>query len=450
MKKLKTKLAGWGNYPSCSCNVSRPEQLSELSIAESNCLIARGRGRSYGDAALNENRDVVLTERLNRFIAFDEKTGLLSAESGVTIHDLLDTFVPRGWFPPVTPGTKEVSLGGCIAADVHGKNHHVDGAIGHFVEGLTLAVASGQKLRCSRLQHRDLFIATLGGMGLTGIITDVSLRLAPIETSSIVVKHTPAVDLEGCFDLILDEKNDDKYSVAWIDALATGTRTGRGIVMTGHHATLDELSGAKGNPLALPRQRSFSIPFNMPSWLLNGWDMALFNKIYYAQQCRRKEPFIVDYNSFFYPLDGLAHWNRLYGKKGFVQYQCVLPFKGAREGLKSILQQLASAKYGSFLAVLKKFGPQGEGLLSFPCEGLTLALDIPMRDSALLLPLLDRLDDCVIRYGGRCYLAKDARMKPEAFRLMYPQFEAWHKIKMQVDPRGLFNSDLSRRLRMAT
>lgn len=443
MSKLKTPLAGWGNYPITNASVSRPEKIQQIQLDHAN-LIARGLGRSYGDAALNAEQDVLLTERLNRFLAFDQKKGIVKAEAGVTFADFLETFVPRGWFPPVTPGTKFVTLGGCLAADVHGKNHHRDGTISQHVKDILLLTANGTKLKCSPQQNADIFWATMGGMGLTGIITEASLQLSPIQTAYMVVKNTPAENLDAALQ-ILENSKDERYSVAWIDCLSTGKDFGRSIVMNGRHADIKDLPANIKNPLILPRHKNFSIPFNMPAWLLNFWSIKLFNHYFYKFQSRSTSPIIQDYDHYFYPLDWIFNWNRLYGKKGFIQYQLVLPPKTSREGLKAILELLTQNKLGSFLAVLKRFGPEGQGILSFPREGYTLALDIPIKEQNLFT-LLNKLDELVLKYEGRVYLAKDARMKPEIFRAMYPRYERWQQIKAQVDPKGIFSSDLSRRL----
>ena len=443
--KPKTTLSGWGNYPLSRGDIIRPERFNQLNQLEG-CSIPRGLGRSYGDASLNGGRRVVLMERLNRMLAFDEKTGILQAEAGVTFEEILDVFVPRGWFLPVTPGTKYVTLGGSIACDVHGKNHHNDGSLGDHVKELKLVVADGTTIPCSPQQNLELFWATVGGMGLTGIISEATLQLMPIETSYMAVRHYPTKDLTETFEVLGNSKKDDKYAVAWIDCLATGISMGRSIVMNGHHADPTELSTKHQDGLFLPKKSQHSIPFNFPSWVLNPLLVKAFNAFYYKWQSSKKEPFLIDYDRYFYPLDSIAHWNRLYGRRGFVQYQFVLPTKAAPEGLRMILEELVKSRRGSFLAVLKRFGAEGKGLLSFPSEGYTLALDLPL--TCGLLPFLDQLDELVLKYGGRIYLAKDARMKPETFRMTYPRYTAWKKIKGEVDPEGRFNSDLSRRLRM--
>lgn len=446
MNEFKKTISCWGNYPLSSSILLRPEKIREL-IPQHFPFIPRGLGRSYGDASLNSEHYVILMERMNRFLSFDEKTGLLQAESGVSLKEILDLFVPRGWFLPVTPGTKFTTLGGCVAADVHGKNHHRDGSFSNFVESITLILADGTKKLCSRTQEPDLFWATVGGMGLTGIILEITLKLIPIESAYMQVKHTSTRNLDEVLALLEGKSEDDKYSVAWIDCLAKGKELGRSIVMNGHHATLDTLPKTIKEPLKIPQRTSLSIPFNFPSFFLNRFSVKVFNALIYKLESRKKAPFITDYNRYFYPLDFVGHWNRIYGKKGFIQYQFVLPLKTASSGLEKILSEVSNLQNASFLAVLKRFGKSGGGMLSFPIEGYTLALDIPVREKGLI-SFLDHLDDLVLKHEGRVYLAKDARMQRETFYAMYPRLKEWQRVKAEVDPFNQISSDLSRRLSM--
>lgn len=446
MRVCKKQISGWNHYPVTTSFLVRPERYSELKI-ESSSLIPRGLGRSYGDAAINTNHTVVLMERLNRIRSFDEETGVLRAEAGLSLEDILEVFVPRGWFLPVTPGTKFTTLGGCVAADVHGKNHHVDGSFGKYVRAMEIMMPDSSIRKCSPKQDSDLFWATIGGMGLTGIITEISLQLIPIESAYMSVKHYPSKDLDQTLDLLNGAIYDDKYSVAWIDCLSTGKDFGRSVVMNGHHAGLSELSSKVKDPLNIKERKKFALPFNCPSCLLNHYTIKAFNGCYYYLQSKKQESFIIDYDRYFYPLDSILEWNRLYGKKGFIQYQFVIPSQYSREGLTVILDELTRSKRASFLAVLKRFGKEGEGLLSFPKAGFTLALDIPLSDPNLF-PFLDHLDEIVLKYDGRVYLAKDARLNPSSFRTMYPRFNQWQRIKNAIDPKNVFSSDLSRRLEM--
>lgn len=446
LREYKTDISGWNLYPVSRSILLRPERYSQLT-PDYVPLIARGCGRSYGDAAQNSDRYVMLMERLNRMIAFDEETGILRAEAGTTLGEILEIFVPRGWFLPVTPGTKFVTLGGCVAADVHGKNHHRDGTFSKHVQGLDVILADGSKRWCTPKQDSELFWATVGGMGLTGIISEVALQLTPIESAYMVVKHHPAAHLEEAISILSSLEKDDHYSVAWIDCLATGKQMGRSVVMNGHHAQLHELPSNIKDPFKFKSRAPFSIPLFAPAWLLNSWTIKGFNEIYYRMQSRKIDKFIIDYDRYFYPLDAISNWNKLYGKKGFVQYQFVVPLHTAAAALQQVLTFLTTNRLGSFLGVLKKFGKAGEGLLSFPFEGFTLALDIPLGNKKTLA-LLNALDELVLKHEGRIYLAKDARMKPETFRVMYPRLDGWQRVKEEIDPQNKFSSDLSRRLEM--
>ncbi|HUX89847.1 MAG TPA: FAD-binding oxidoreductase [Gallionellaceae bacterium] len=442
MPTLTKPISGWGRYPVQSCELERPERYADLH-PNTDTLIARGQGRSYGDASLNENGRVILTERIDRMLELDVKQGILRAEAGVTLADILPVIVKQGWFLPVTPGTKFVSLGGCVAADVHGKNHHHDGSFGEHVLGIELILADGSRKACSATENSDLYWATVGGMGLTGIIGEVTLKLIPIQTAQMMVRHHAANNLEQLFQLLQDPAVDDHYSVAWIDCLATGDQLGRGVAMFGHHASSSEFTGA--NPLVSKPKRKRSLPFDFPSWALNPLTISAFNKLYYYRESRKKSPFLTDYDSYFYPLDAIGEWNRMYGKRGFVQYQCVIPEGNALAGMTALLKELSGSRRSSFLAVLKRFGAEGKGLLSFPMPGYTLALDLPIRDKGLF-SLLEKLDHIVLQHGGRVYLAKDARISAESFRAMYPRYTEWLKVKQVIDPSNRFSSSLARRL----
>lgn len=444
MPTLTKPMSGWGRYPVQSCELERPERYADLRPT-AECIIARGQGRSYGDASLNEHARIILTERIDRMLHLDTHLGILKAEAGVTLADILPVIVKQGWFLPVTPGTKFVSLGGCVASDVHGKNHHHDGGFADHVLGIVLILADGSYKTCSATENSELFWATVGGMGLTGIISEVTLKLIPIQTAQIKVTNYAATNLEHLFQLLQDPEKDEQYSVAWIDCLARGEELGRGIAMFGHHASTTECNAAQ--PLNIKTKRLRSLPFNFPSWILNSFTIQLFNKYFYNKESHKKSPFLTDYDSYFYPLDAIGQWNRMYGKRGFVQYQCVIPDANALEGITALLKELSASRRSSFLAVLKRFGAEGKGLLSFPLSGYTLALDLPIRDKGLF-SLLDKLDHIVVHHGGRVYLAKDARISAESFRSMYPRYNEWLKIKHNVDPKNRFSSSLSRRLKI--
>lgn len=443
---LESELSGWGRYPLVNSRLQRPEKIDSLKeivkTLKDNSVLARGAGRSYGDAGLNSQGYTILTERCNRMLGFDEETGVLLCEAGVTISELLTVFVPRGWFPAITPGTKYVTVGGAVAFDVHGKNHHWDGAFSNCVVSLKLLKADGQIVKLSRTENSDLFWATVGGMGLTGIITEVELTLRPIKTAYIEAHSIKASNLDEAIALFDEYEAQYQYSVAWIDCLASGDKLGRSILTFGNFAS--EIN--KPDPLQLKPKGRFRVRFDAPSGLLNRYSMGLFNNLYYGGQLAKQAHSIVDYDRFFYPLDFVSDWNRLYGKAGFVQYQCVLPPEVSREGLVKILSLCSQSGWGSFLAVLKRFGAGQGGYLSFPMPGYTLALDMPVKSG--LWEFLDRLDVVVRELGGRVYLAKDARLSPETFRAMYPDYPKWLEVKSRVDPNNIFRSALSERLQI--
>lgn len=442
---MTTELSGWGRLARVRARVARPENLSAVNVRLEGGLLGRGMGRSYGDAAVTSEGVVVLTERLNRFLDFDARTGLLRAEAGATIADILETFVPRGWFPAVTPGTKFATLGGCAAADVHGKNHHRVGSFGAHVAGLKLLLADGSTAPCSPDHDPDLFRATIGGMGLTGLVTEVSLRLKPVETSYMMVRHRAARGLDESLAAFEDPALDDEYTVAWVDCAARGRALGRSVLIRGQHAKPSELPRGRRELRAGAAGPTFDMPFDLPSWALNSFTASLFNRLYYRRQASRRAPFFADLDGFFYPLDAVGRWNRAYGRAGLAQYQCVMPRAGAGRGLPRIFEELAASRLPCTLGVLKRFGEEGAGLLSFPAEGYTLALDFPARGRELSA-LLDRFDEIVLEHGGRVYLAKDARLTAEVFRRMYPRLAEWRAVKARVDPDNRFRSELSRRL----
>lgn len=443
-------VSGWGRYPTVTTDLVRPEKLADLPgvIREADGVVPRGLARSYGDAAAAPGGHTVLMTRLDRIVAFDEATGTVRCEAGVSFEDLLSVFVPRGWFPPVTPGTKFVTVGGAVACDVHGKNHHCDGSFSAFVDRIDLLVASGETVSCSRDDDPDLFWATVGGMGLTGIITEVTFRLRRVETAYIEVHRHKARNLDEAFALFDRLEPDFPYSVAWIDCLASGDARGRSVLMLGDHAALGDLDARqRAAPLDVRPGRRLRVPLDMPGRLLNRATMRAFNAAYYGLAPGRPDRRVVRFDSFFYPLDFLWDWNRMYGRRGFVQYQCVFPSEASHEALSEMLRRCAAEGKGSFLAVLKRFGPQ-EGWLSFPRPGYTLTLDMPVKDG--LWPFLDGLDQLVVEHGGRVYLAKDARLDPATFREMYPAFPKWLGVKRRVDPENRFTSALAERLALAS
>ncbi len=402
------KLSGWGRYPVLEARTHRPrsvDALRDLLLSEPH-LIARGNGRAYGDSAINTSATIE-TRYLNRMIAFDPASGLLAAEAGVLIGDIITAFLPRGWFPMVTPGTKFVTLGGAIAADVHGKNHHKDGSFRSCVDWIDVMGPDGAVRRCSATEDAALFDHTLGGMGLTGIILRAAIRLRPVETGWIRQTTIAAPDLETAMSAF-EETQDATYSVAWIDCLGTGANLGRSLVVLGEHAARADLSPQQAQmPLRIKPKRKLSVPIDFPAFALNGLTVRAFNALYYRAGARKTGTRLVDWDSYFYPLDAILGWNRIYGRKGFAQFQCALPLDNSESGLRGLLAEIAKTGSGSFLAVLKRFGKQ-DSAFSFPMEGYTLALDFPV--SPKTLALLERLDRITIAHGGRFYLAKDSRM----------------------------------------
>jgi FAD/FMN-containing dehydrogenase len=325
----RQRISGWGRYPVADALLVQPTSFREFALPDDRSVICRGEGRSYGDAAQSSDGLVVVTRGVRHVQRFDAATGVLTADAGLTFDDMLRQFVPLGWFPPVTPGTKHVTLGGAVAADIHGKNHHRDGSFGRHVIDVELVLADGRRLRCSPRAEAELFWATIGGMGLTGMIVSVTVQLIPIETAWIAAQHFKAPDLESAFRWLEDSDHDDHYTVAWIDCLSRGRSLGRSVVMRGHHARRDEL-GAAG--LSVSGETPYNIPVDCPSFVVNPIGVSIFNQLYYTVQGRKNAPFIATFDGFFYPLDVVGNWNRLYGRRGFLQYQFMVPTAGALAG----------------------------------------------------------------------------------------------------------------------
>lgn len=437
------EISGWGRYPRVDCQVSYPRSDDEVRrLVLAGPVIARGKGRSYGDSALNLSSTLDMS-RFDRMIAFDGETGLLTVEAGVLLADVIDAFLPRGWFPPVTPGTKFVSVGGMIAADVHGKNHHKHGAFGGFVEWIDVMVADGSVRRCSRKENADLFHFTVGGMGLTGIILRAAFRLMPVESGWVRQNLMPAACLDEAIE-IFERTVEWTYSVAWIDCIARGPALGRSLVVLGEHARRNELEPVRWRqPYRTPRKSSRRVPFDLPGFVLNGLSVRAFNALYYANGRRVAGPSIVDWDSYFYPLDAVLEWNRIYGRRGFAQFQCVIPLEAARRGLTELLEAISGAGRGSFLAVLKRMGSQ-QSRFSFPSEGYTLALDFPV--DAGSLALLERLDAIAVSHGGRFYLAKDSRMSSTVLEESDDRVAAFREMRGRTGAGDRFISLQSQRL----
>lgn len=439
---MKQKIANWGNYPVMESDVktfSFDDQLKDI-VLKTDHFIPRGNGRCYGDASLADN--TISTLHYNRILSFDTENGIFECQSGMTLDRILDVIVPKGWFLPVTPGTKFITVGGAIGSDVHGKNHHAEGCFSNHVLEMDVMTGDGSVLTCSPALRSDLFEATCGGMGLTGMITRTRFRLKKIETSYIRQKQVKAANLDELLKLF-EEYSHYTYSMAWIDCLTKGEHFGRGILIVGEHARLDELNEKqKRKALAVHGKKKFTFPINLPSWVLNTLTVRIFNFLYYGKNLKKELSNVVPYEPFFYPLDSILHWNRGYGKKGFVQYQFVLPLH-ARQGLIDILKRISDEGLGSFLAVLKVFGRQ-DSLISFPEEGYTLALDFPVRKG--LFDFLDELDQIVLKFDGRLYMSKDARMKPEVLFKGYPRLEQFKEIVQKYNPSGKLSSKQSERL----
>lgn len=379
--------------------------------------------------------------RLNRLLSFDEEAGVLETEAGVGLGEILDAFMPRGFFLPVVPGTRFVTVGGAIASDIHGKNHHQDGTFSNFVVDLTLLTPGGELVRCSPELYRDLFWATVGGMGLTGIIVMARIQLRRVTTGYISVDYRKAGDLDAALRLFDEADDQYPYSVAWIDCLSKGKSLGRSVLMFGDHATLERVKD-DGLDKRAGRAR-LQVPFDAPGVVLNRLSVQAFNSLYYAVH-RTRDDAVSTTDQFFFPLDGVNNWNRLYGRRGFVQYQAVIPLESGVAGVRRLLEGLSASGMSSFLAVLKKMGPGGEGHLSFPIEGYTLALDIPRRRG--VGKLLGALDRVVLDHGGRIYLTKDASLVAGSFRQMYPRLPRFESVKNAIDPEGRFSSSQARRL----
>lgn len=408
------------------------DRFSSLPSKEGFCL-PHGNGRSYGDVCLNEGGTLLHTRRLDRFISFDRSTGRLRCEAGVLLKEILDLAVPQKWFLPVTPGTKFVTVGGAIANDVHGKNHHCAGSFGNHVICFELLRSDGRRIVCSMEKEGDWFTATIGGLGLTGLITWAEIQLLPIASPWMQVQYRRFSSLDEFWEINREAEHRWPYTVAWLDCLSTGRSRGRGIYIAGRHAQPAE------RPLK-SRSRTLRFPFDPPFSLVNPLSLRLFNAVYYYRPLKR-EPVLSHFEPFFYPLDGLLEWNRIYGKKGFFQYQCVLPPAAAREGMQSMLKKIASSREGSFLVVLKTFGNiPSRGLLSFPRPGVTLALDFPNRGRKTL-QLFNELDAIVRDAGGALNPSKDARMPAQMFKAGFPN---WERFTAFIDPK--FSSSFWRRV----
>ena len=433
-------ISGWGLYPRIDAEISTayfPSNLTQPTTSRP--FIPQGSCRSYGDACLA--KQVVSTLPLHNFLEFDPNRGLIKCEAGITLNSILSFIVPRGYFLPVTPGTKHPTLGGCLASDVHGKNHHKDGSIANFTEEFELILADGTKVRCSRNEEVELFWATLGGMGLTGTIYSATLRLKSISSSFIKTRTVKINNLENLCDSFINPQYQHTYSVAWIDTLSS--QLGRSLLMLGEHTDHTQLK--KSSNMTVHSDQRWNIPFFFPACALNYFSMRIFNTLYYNKQLRGESDTLVHYNPYFYPLDSIGSWNRIYGREGFLQYQFVVPFDGGRDLMRHFLKKISERGILSFLSILKTLGDESGGLLSFPKPGYTLALDIPVKDKGVI-EFLSTLTKKITQSGGRIYLAKDAIISKDDFIAMYPKLDEFRRIKKACDPHRHLRSLQSDRL----
>jgi decaprenylphospho-beta-D-ribofuranose 2-oxidase len=410
--------SSWGMYPKIKSSVFRFQKEESLKciIETQSALIPRGNGRSYGDSALSNH--IIDVRPHDYFESFDDDNGLLHVQAGVLLSEILEAFVSRGWFLKVTPGSKLITIGGAIASDVHGKNHHVEGCFSESVKEFSIMLADGEVVTCSKESTPELFRATCGGMGLTGVILDAKIYLKKINSKYIDQTTIKTQNLKETFEAF-EEYQHIPYSVAWIDCLAKGAEIGKCLLMTGDFRDDGQLD--------YKNKCNLAIPFNFPSFALANWSVRAFNWLYYWKVKDRVSKQKVDIDTFFYPLDSIAHWNRIYGKNGFTQYQFILPKEHSYEGLEEILKSISDSGKGSFLAVLKLYGKANENYLSFPIKGYSLALDFKIEKG--LFDLLDKLDDIVVKFNGRIYLTKDVRVSKEVFEQGYPQVETFRKFR---------------------
>jgi decaprenylphospho-beta-D-ribofuranose 2-oxidase len=437
MKSNKKLISGWGGYSIQETDLFAPTSSDVLRslIRRDGSFITRGLGRSYGDSAISSV--VAQTNYLDHFITFDSKNGVLKAEAGLSLREILRIIVKQGWFIPVSPGTSWVTLGGAIASDIHGKNHHVAGTFGDHVVSMTMLLGNGEVVITSKEILPDLFHATCGGMGLTGVILDATITLIPIKSSNILQKTVKSKSLEQAC-IAFDENSDSTYSVAWIDCLKSGKNLGKSVLLLGEHSNSGDLSELN--------KKRVSVPIHAPDFLLNKTSIRVLNSTYYAHAFHNRAR-RVSLASFFYPLDAVEGWNKLYGKSGFIQYQFVLPILGGVHNMRKVLTEISNSGSGSFLAVLKKFGPANMNLLSFPMEGYTLALDFKATNTSI--SLIHRLDEMIAEIGGRVYLAKDALMTESIFKATYPKWQEFESVREKYGAIGKFASSQSKRLGLA-
>ena len=447
---VRRLLTGWGrNKPTAAMvteAVTEPDLHALLAAVPPRGLLARGLGRSYGDAAQNAGGAIVRLAAGDGEITVDSEAKTCTAPGGATLDTLLRTLVPRGYFLPVTPGTRQVTVGGAIASDVHGKNHHADGSFGSHVRSIRLLLSSGEAVTVGPDRDPELFWATVAGMGLTGVILEATFGLLPIETSRMRVDTDRLEDLDALLEAMSDERDEQRYSVAWIDLAATGKHLGRSVLTRADHAVVGDLPRReRGEALAFIPRQLLTVFAPVPGrGLLTHRSIAAFNALWYRKAPRRERGGIETIGSFFHPLDLIGEWARLYGRPGLVQYQLVIPFEQTAT-MRAIVERISARGAASFLAVLKRMGPANPAPLSFPRPGWTLALDLPANAEGVER-LLHELDEMVLAAGGRNYFAKDAHTTPDVVRAGYPRLAEWQAVQRRADPAGVWNSDLARRL----
>ena len=450
MPSRTVTLTGWGRVAPSSAELAEPASAESAarwlnSADPSRGLIARGLGRSYNNAAQCEGGVVISTARLNRIIELNAATGLAICEAGVSLEQLMVAGLPAGWFVPVSPGTRQVTIGGAIAADVHGKNHHVAGSFAMHVPSFDLLLPGGELRTVTRQADPSLFWATAGGMGLTGLIVRATVQLKRVATARLRVDTVRTADIDETMAVLAEHDRAYGYTVAWSDSLACGASLGRSVITSGDFAELTDLpSAGRGDPFAFRPGARLGVPAGFPPGLINRYTVAVANEAWYRKAPRHRQGELQTIGAFFHPLDGIRNWNRVYGPGGFRQYQYVVPF-GQEAAVRRSFELISRARAPSFVTVLKRFGEGDPGLLSFPLAGWTLALDFPARTPGLAR-LLDLLDRLVVNAGGRVYLAKDSRVPADVLAQMYPRLEEFSKLRAALDPEGILASDLSRRL----
>ena len=418
----KEQIRGWGGYPTIVADVFRPERyldLIEFIDRVKGPFLARGGSTTYGDASINADGFNIDMRRMNKMLDFDQRTGLLHCQAGVTLHDIIKTFLPRGWFLHVTPGTQFATVGGCVACDAHGKNWQ-SGTFGNYVRGLRIMFHDGRTVYCNENENSDIFLATLGGMGMTGIILDVFVQLKNVTSSYIDVDTIRFNNLKELFHLLEQSMRSHEYLFSWVDSLHEGTSMGRGVLQRANHCTEQDLT--------YEERKRIAVPCNLPTYTVNRLSVASFNNLYYMTTKKRKQSRLY-LEEFFYPLDRISNWHRIYGRNGFIEYQAVVPLEGAYEAVLELLQKITKSKLGSHIAAIKPL-TESQGLISFPIDGITLAVDFRCNDE--IWPLLDQLDQVVVGCKGRVYLGKDARLSGTNFRTMYRNsLQKWATIREQ-------------------